>query len=69
MPLGFRPLLAPAAEAFAGLLPQAFGPVVGGLVAAHAAQDGSRRDAQYHGQSVAPPLSAARIGNSGEAQW
>ena len=40
------PVLAPATEAFPRLLSQAFGPVVGGLVAAHPAQDGSRSNAQ-----------------------
>ena len=61
-------LLAPTAEAGAGLLAQPFGPIVGGFVAAHPAEHGARRDAQHHRQAVASSLPPARIGNRGEAQ-
>ena len=60
-------VLTPTAEAFAGLLSQAIGSVGDGLVTARAAQRRACCDAQHHRQAMAPPLSAARIGNECEA--
>ncbi len=52
-----------AAEAHPGLLSQGIGPIRDGFIAAYAAQNGARRDAQHHGQAMATPLCAAGIGN------
>ena len=59
-------VLTPTAEAFAGLLSQAIGSVGDGLVTARAAQRRACCDAQHQRQAMAPPLSAARIGNECE---
>ena len=65
---GVEPVVAPAAEAFAGALGQVVGPLGHGLVAAHAAQGGGGGDAEHGGQGMAPPLAAAGIVDVGEEQ-
>ena len=43
-------VLTPTPEAHPGLLPQAIGPIGDRLVPAHAAERGTRREAQHHGR-------------------
>ena len=62
------PVLAAAAKALPGLLAQGIGPVGDGFVAAHAAQDRARGDAQHDGQAMAAALGATRVGDVREAQ-
>src|SRR5437016_8752764 len=56
-------LFAPPAKALSRFLPQALRPIRDGLVTAHPAQHGPRGDPQHHGQTMAPPLGPAGIGN------
>ena len=56
-------VLTPAVKTFACLRPQLIGPIGDRFVAAHAAQDRARRDAQHRRQPMTLPLAAARIGN------
>ena len=63
---GVAPVVASAAEAFAGALGQVVGPLGHGLVAAHAAQGGGGGDGEHSGQGMAPPLAAAGIVDIGE---
>ena len=65
---GVEPVVASAAEAFAGALGQVVGPLGHGLVAAHAAQGGGGGDGEHGGQGMAPPLAAAGIVDVGEEQ-
>src|SRR2546426_7160135 len=51
-------VLTPAAETFAGFLPQRVGPIGDGFVTAHPASGRARRDTQHHRQGMAPPLAA-----------
>src|SRR5680860_1184990 len=59
-------LLTPATEPLAGFLSQSIGPIRDGFIATHAAQRSACGDAQYNRQTMAYPMSAARVWNHRE---